>query len=671
MDDSDEADPDASVSPRRVLASGAKPDEMARLPVGLAFGWLFLTVLLGVGQASRIIRFRGRLRAAVPAPDDLVEEAERIGRCLGVRVPELLVVPDLGTPLLWCLGRPKLLLPAQLVKTLDLDRWRGILTHELAHLRRGDHWVSRLELAAGLIWWWNPVYWLARTRLDAEAELACDAWVVSTLPKDRLAYAEALLRYLFNLVHGQGAGARVGCRRLGPILREEIDHDPARSRSLPALPPGSPGRVPPGLVRPALLVDGQTGREPERRDRRRRLSSRPSIRSPPPPSTMTMTMTTTTTMTTMTKPTDRRRPRPTSRRPRLPSRRSRPTPRRPRPTPRRPRPTQKDKAKEEVECRLFQARREIEKEIEGKFGPDFEKKMEELGEKIEKEIEGKFGPDFEKKMEELGEKIGKEMEAKLGPGSDFEKKMKELGKEMEAKFGPGSDFEKKMKELGKEMEAKFGPGSDFEKKMKELGKEMEAKFGPGSDFEKKVAEDALKRAQDRLEWARKMHEKGYVSKSQKDAEEAALAKARSALRRKPGPRRLPQVRSTSEAPKTASAKGTAKAPAASQVRQRERRIAALELADPQTRRRVEGPQADDDPGLSDARPSRIRARSRPGAGMDACPAPPARIARQKRIQPHGHDRDDRKAAIDAGHSTSASAPMRDSPISVTFQAFSR
>src|SRR4029079_11269614 len=125
-------------------------------------------------------------------PDVLVEEAEEIGRQLEVRVPELLVVPALGTPMLWCLGRPKLLLPAPLVKTLPLDRWRGILTHELAHLRRGDHWVSRIELAAGLLWWWNPLYWLVRARLDAEAELACDAWVVWTLPKDRLAYAEVL-----------------------------------------------------------------------------------------------------------------------------------------------------------------------------------------------------------------------------------------------------------------------------------------------------------------------------------------------------------------------------------------------------------------------------------------------------------------------------------------------
>ena len=255
-------------SPRRALDSGAKPDQMARLSVGLTVGWLFLTVLLGLGQASRIIRFRGRLRAAVPAPEDLVDEAERIGRCLGVRVPELLVVPDLHTPLLWCLGRPKLLLPAQLVKTLDLDRWRGILTHELAHIRRGDHWVSRLELAAGLIWWWNPVYWLARTRLDAEAELACDAWVVSTLPKDRLAYAEALFNIFSTLSMAKAPAPALGAAGSGRFFERRLTMILHGHASLPALAAGSPGRVPPGLVRPALVVDGPTGREPKRRDGR-------------------------------------------------------------------------------------------------------------------------------------------------------------------------------------------------------------------------------------------------------------------------------------------------------------------------------------------------------------------------------------------------------------------
>ena len=130
-------------------------------------------------------------------------------------------------------GPAQLLLPGRLVKTLDLDRWRGILTHELAHLRRGDHWVSRLELAAGLIWWWNPLYWLTRSRLDAEAELACDAWVVWALPKDRL----SLCRGLFDICStlslakppaptlGVAGSGRFFERRLTMILH---DHVPCR-----------------------------------------------------------------------------------------------------------------------------------------------------------------------------------------------------------------------------------------------------------------------------------------------------------------------------------------------------------------------------------------------------------------------------------------------------------
>ena len=144
--------------------------------------------------------------------------------------PELLVVSELGTPMLWCLGRPQLLLPARLVKTLPLDLWRGILTHELAHLRRGDHWVSRLELAAGLIWWWNPLYWLTRARLNAEAELACDAWVVRALPKDRLAYAEVLFEICATLSLAKPPAPTLSVtgsghffeRRLTMILREHV-----------------------------------------------------------------------------------------------------------------------------------------------------------------------------------------------------------------------------------------------------------------------------------------------------------------------------------------------------------------------------------------------------------------------------------------------------------------
>ena len=190
--------------------------------------WALGTVVLALLQAYRIVAFRRRLRDAVPAPTWLVGEAEKLGERLKVRVPELLVVPGLGTPMLWCLGRPKLLLPGHLIKSIELVRWQGILAHELAHLRRGDQWVGRIELAAGLFWWWNPLYWLTCRRLDVEAELACDAWVVWALPHERLNYAEVLFQVCSQFSRASSPSPALGVagsgrffeRRLSMILYE-------------------------------------------------------------------------------------------------------------------------------------------------------------------------------------------------------------------------------------------------------------------------------------------------------------------------------------------------------------------------------------------------------------------------------------------------------------------
>jgi hypothetical protein len=69
----------------------------------------------------------------------------------------------------------------------------AILAHELAHLRRRDHWVRRLELLVLALYWWHPAVWWARRELHEAEELCCDAWVVATLPGLAEAYAGALV----------------------------------------------------------------------------------------------------------------------------------------------------------------------------------------------------------------------------------------------------------------------------------------------------------------------------------------------------------------------------------------------------------------------------------------------------------------------------------------------
>ncbi len=95
--------------------------------------------------------------------------------------------------MLWAAaGRALLLVPARLWEQFDAARLDTVLAHELAHLRRRDHWVRRLEFLALGLYWWLPVAWLARRRLREAEEQCCDAWVVSSLPGSARAYALAL-----------------------------------------------------------------------------------------------------------------------------------------------------------------------------------------------------------------------------------------------------------------------------------------------------------------------------------------------------------------------------------------------------------------------------------------------------------------------------------------------
>ena len=78
-------------------------------------------------------------------------------------------------------GPPKLLLPAHLLKSIEVRCVAYSPTNWLT-CGAGDQWVGRIELVAGLLWWWNPIYWLTCRRLDAESELACDAWASGIAP---------------------------------------------------------------------------------------------------------------------------------------------------------------------------------------------------------------------------------------------------------------------------------------------------------------------------------------------------------------------------------------------------------------------------------------------------------------------------------------------------------
>ena len=143
----------------------------------------------------RSVRFRRLLRHASPVPADVRFRAARLARQLGLRkLPSVEFIPGAVCPMLWSFaGRARLLLPEQLWARLDDAQRDTLIAHELAHLRRRDDLVRLIEVAATVLYWWNPVLWWARRGLREAEEQCCDAWVVWSLPASVRHYMTAIL----------------------------------------------------------------------------------------------------------------------------------------------------------------------------------------------------------------------------------------------------------------------------------------------------------------------------------------------------------------------------------------------------------------------------------------------------------------------------------------------
>ena len=164
-----------------------------------AFGlWLIGTVAWYALALIRLRRFRRLLRHAVPAPESLRQRTQRLAEKLRLRRrPPVWLMPGRVAPMLWAAGgSPCILFPSDLLGQTTTEQQNALLVHELAHLRRRDHWVRWLEFAASGLYWWNPVLWFARRELREVEEQCCDAWVTSTLPGAGKTYAVALLETL-------------------------------------------------------------------------------------------------------------------------------------------------------------------------------------------------------------------------------------------------------------------------------------------------------------------------------------------------------------------------------------------------------------------------------------------------------------------------------------------
>ncbi len=147
----------------------------------------------------RIVRFQRALGDARPMPAVGQAEVDATAARIGLgRAPRAFLVPGDVPPMIWAVGwQARLLVPARLWDSLNGEERSALLLHELAHLKRRDHWIRWAELAIAGLYWWNPSLWWLRRALREAEEQCCDAWVVWAMPRGGArTYASALVAAL-------------------------------------------------------------------------------------------------------------------------------------------------------------------------------------------------------------------------------------------------------------------------------------------------------------------------------------------------------------------------------------------------------------------------------------------------------------------------------------------
>ncbi|HEX6643856.1 MAG TPA: M56 family metallopeptidase [Gemmatimonadales bacterium] len=190
---------DDASSASSALSAPSVPSAPSSAPRGLPLGpaLIGLWLLIAAAGLARLVashrRFSRRLgaRAGVRSYDVLAlldDLLVKTGTTTRIRLTRS---DALGSPV--ALGVSEICVPGAVLTELDEAQQRGVLAHELAHLRRRDPlWL----LAAGTIerlFFFQPLNRVARTSIQESAEYLCDDWAAK-LTGSGLTVAKSLVK---------------------------------------------------------------------------------------------------------------------------------------------------------------------------------------------------------------------------------------------------------------------------------------------------------------------------------------------------------------------------------------------------------------------------------------------------------------------------------------------
>jgi beta-lactamase regulating signal transducer with metallopeptidase domain len=169
--------------------------------------WQFLFIVLWLGgafiwlahqfwrqyQFSKLIR-----KNSTPAEGPLLAICDQARKTVKLtHCPDIRIAwTDIG-PFVSGMLKPVIILPHNFDANFNQQQQYYALTHELAHIKRGDLWAAFGALIFRALNWPNPLVHMCMAKFRVDQESACDAYVLNTIgggAQSRQDYAATLVR---------------------------------------------------------------------------------------------------------------------------------------------------------------------------------------------------------------------------------------------------------------------------------------------------------------------------------------------------------------------------------------------------------------------------------------------------------------------------------------------
>ena len=156
--------------------------------------WLVGVLVFTVIIIQRFLFVRSLLAQSEPARGRLPELLDECRERMGIRKPlGLRLSKSLPSPAACGLASPVIVMPAALAKNLSREKLRAVLLHELAHVKRYDLWVNFLQTVLQVVYFYNPLLWLANAVVRGLREKAVDEMVLTKLGHEAANYSHTLI----------------------------------------------------------------------------------------------------------------------------------------------------------------------------------------------------------------------------------------------------------------------------------------------------------------------------------------------------------------------------------------------------------------------------------------------------------------------------------------------